>query len=75
MVKRSFRKKKPRLGEQLTVRLSWPMARDLDRYADQMADAFAVPVSRNRAINSVLAVGLRALGIAKPTDHDHAVLG
>ena len=64
-----FRKKAPRLCEQLTIRVSWPMARDLDRYADELSKQTATPLSMNQALNALLLCGLRHQSVVTTGDH------
>ena len=56
-----FRKKAPRQTETFVVRTSWPLARDLDRFADQLSEDLGVRVSMNQAITVALVEGLRQL--------------
>ena len=60
-----FRKKTPKQTEAFVVRTSWPLARDLDRFADQLSEDLGVRVSMNQAITAALVEGLRQLDMCQ----------
>ena len=69
----------PKKGAQVVravqKRVSWPMARDLDRFADQLSQQTNTPLSMNQALNALLLCGLQHQSVVTTGDHGYVSEG